>query len=54
VISVRVDDKIYRVLRYKAQKNGLSLSKYVWRKLVESLVREYRQSQVGKIEPGGE
>jgi len=51
VISVRVDDKLYRILRYKAQKSGLSLSKYVRRKLLESLVREYRQGHVGRVVP---
>ncbi len=51
MISVRVSDKLYRILCHEAQKNGLSLSRYVRRKLVESLVREYKQVHVGKAVP---
>lgn len=45
VISFRASDKLCRVLRYKAQQSGLSLSKYVRKKLVQTLVREQKEAE---------
>lgn len=48
IISVRVGEKLYEILYQEAQKKGLSLSKYIRRKLVESLKSEYKRVHVGK------